>query len=69
MTGVQTCALPIYVVITLYDPEATEAGTISLSSNVCVEHGDTGLYFWDLSKITTLPSPRQIGRASCRERV
>ena len=47
------------VVITLYDPEATSDGTITLTSNACVEFGTSGLYFWDMSKIATLPSPHQ----------
>ena len=45
------------VTITLYDPEATADASISLTSNVCVEFGTTGLYFWDATKIATTPVP------------
>ena len=45
------------VVITLYDPEAVADASITLTSNACVEFGDTGLYFWDASKIATTPVP------------
>jgi hypothetical protein len=47
------------VVITLYDPEVAGAIAIPLDSDVCVEVGSTGLYMWDMSKITTLPTPRK----------
>lgn len=47
------------VVITLYDPEATADATITLTSNACVEFGTSGAYFWDMSKIATLPTPRK----------
>ena len=47
------------VTITLYDPEATSDASITLTSNACVEFGTSGLYFWDMSKIATLPSPHQ----------
>ena len=55
VTGVQTCALPIY---TLTDPEGNIAGATDLLSQTF-----TGLIsnFQD--------SVSQIGRASCRERV
>ncbi len=47
------------VVITLYDPDVAGAVPIALDSNVCVEVGTTGLYMWDMSKITTIPQPRK----------
>lgn len=45
------------VVIALYDP--LTGNSISLDSVVCVEVPNKGLYLWDLSKITTLPTPRK----------
>ena len=47
------------VVITLYDQELAGASVVSLTSSVCVEVGSTGLYMWDMTKITTLPTPRK----------
>ena len=45
------------VVVTLYDPLVASATPVSLTSNVCVEVGGTGLYLWDMTKITTTPQP------------
>ena len=45
------------VVITLYDPEATANASIPLTSNACVEFGTSGAYFWDATKIATVPVP------------
>ena len=47
------------VVITLYDQEASGSDAVSLTSSACDEIGATGVYIWDLSKITTLPTPRK----------
>lgn len=42
------------VTIRIYDP-VTEL-EVSTSNDTCDENGSTGLYKWDLSKITTTPS-------------
>ena len=42
------------VVLTLYDPLTSNA--VPTDSDACVEYGSTGLYVWDLSKVTTLPA-------------
>ena len=45
------------VTITLYDQEATGVGTVALDSDVCTEHGSSGMWVWDIANITTLPNP------------
>ena len=45
------------VTITLYDPLVAAPTAISVTSDACVEVGTTGLYMWDMSKLTTLPQP------------
>ena len=45
------------VTITLYDPEATADASITLTSDACVEFGTSGAYFWDATKIATVPVP------------
>ena len=56
MTGVQTCALPIYVDYGLAPIEISTAGGIVETLDAFIEHaGEVSIY--------------EIGRASCRERV
>jgi|TARA_R110002126_G_scaffold41120_2_gene119995 hypothetical protein len=43
------------VTISLYDPLLTGASAISVTSNVCIEVGATGLYVWDASKLSVFP--------------
>ena len=45
------------VTIALYDPLVATATPISLTTDVCLEVGTTGLYMWDMSKLTTTPQP------------
>src|SRR5690606_40438081 len=66
VTGVQTCALPIYVPFTCDSslPDSSSSGvpfTVAFSWASSTEMGS-------LSVPTTRPAPK-IGRASCRERV
>lgn len=41
--------------ITLYDPLTGD--TVATTSSLCNEYGATGLFVWDISNITTLPTP------------
>src|SRR2546430_10271136 len=76
VTGVQTCALPISVIVMSQGTEMDGSYVVFLScmlmvpySNLCLSfiHLSNLLEHWRLDVVNTVLN--QIGRASCRERV
>src|SRR3546814_9184762 len=71
VTGVQTCALPIYKIIN----EACNKGYVRISLNTplapCLELETKLKKAFGLHDVVVIPSPQneEIGRESCRERV
>src|SRR5256885_13203651 len=72
VTGVQTCALPIWVLVFAAGEkarEATEAGADYVGGDDLVKRIQEGWLDFDVALATPDMMGQEIGRASCRERV